>query len=60
MSDIRSTLRTYQCGEAVSGEIAFWGRLEGDPGGHIGARLGPFGALMPSYDTTPHRHTTNV
>ena len=46
---MKSMLRTYHFCDDVSSEIAILGRLEGAPGGQIGARLGLFGALlMPS------------
>ena len=45
---IESMLRTCHFCEDVSSEIAILARLEGAPGGHIGARLGLSGAfLMP-------------
>ena len=43
---IKSMMRTYHFCEDVSSEIAILARLEGAPGGHIGARLGLSGALL--------------
>ena len=46
---IKAMLRTCHFCKDVSGEIFILGSLEGALGGDVGARLGPFGAvLMPS------------